>query len=311
MALVTMNSAELNRLRIIQDLISRRTSPKAVADLLGITRRQVRRLRTRYVREGAAGLASLRRGRPSNRTLPNEFRDQILALIRDHYPDFGPTLAAGKLRERHGIGLGVETIRRWMRTEGIWIDRKNRKKQVFQPRYRRECPGELVQIDGSEHWWFEDRGPQCTLLVYIDDATSRLMYLKFVESESAFSYFAATREYLERHGNSLLLPPAFPRSMLAPCSQWKMNCALRSASAFARSSSKPPRRSGLFKTLPMTAGNQMSPSYPIRTCQRSLATSGFSTATSSRNARSGRYRAAAGGSSARSRFHGINLIPCL
>ncbi len=96
--------------------------------------------------------------------------------------------------------MGIETMRRWMKAEGLWIDRKNQKKRVYQPRYRRECFGELVQIDGSEHWWFEDRGPQCTLLVYIDDATSRLMQLKLVESESAFAYFASTREYLERHG---------------------------------------------------------------------------------------------------------------
>src|SRR5665648_1196254 len=71
---------------------------------------------------------------------------------------------------------------------------------VHQPRYRRDCMGELIQIDGSEHWWFEGRGPQCTLLVYIDDATSRLMHLQFVESASTFDYFAATRAYLERHG---------------------------------------------------------------------------------------------------------------
>ncbi|MBB6146845.1 hypothetical protein HNQ77_004826 [Silvibacterium bohemicum] len=90
-----------------------------------------------------------------------------------------------------------------MKEEGLWVDRKARRKPVHQPRSRRECYGELVQIDGSEHWWFEDRGPQCTLLVYIDDATSRLMQLKFVQSESAFSYFAATAEYLERHGKPI------------------------------------------------------------------------------------------------------------
>jgi hypothetical protein len=83
---------------------------------------------------------------------------------------------------------------------GIWVRRNDRLKHVHQPRARRDCLGELVQIDGSEHWWFEDRGPQCTLLVYIDDATSRLMHLKFVEPESTFDYFQATREYLEAHG---------------------------------------------------------------------------------------------------------------
>src|ERR1700709_1177862 len=86
-----------------------------------------------------------------------------------------------------------------MIADGIWVKRKERKR-VHQPRPRRDCIGELIQIDGSEHWWFEDRGPQCTLLVYVDDATSRLMHLQFVESESTFDYFAATRAYLERHG---------------------------------------------------------------------------------------------------------------
>jgi hypothetical protein len=83
---------------------------------------------------------------------------------------------------------------------GLWKDRRARLKAVHQPRDRRDCLGELIQIDGSEHWWFEGRGPQCTLLVYIDDATSRLMHLQFVESESTFDYFVATRAYLERYG---------------------------------------------------------------------------------------------------------------
>ena len=84
--------------------------------------------------------------------------------------------------------------------DGIWADRKQRRKRVHRPRPRRECVGELVQIDGCEHWWFEDRGPQCTLLVFVDDATSRLMHLQFVESELTFAYFHATRAYLEAWG---------------------------------------------------------------------------------------------------------------
>ena len=83
---------------------------------------------------------------------------------------------------------------------GLWRDRKQRRKQVHQPRYRRDCVGELVQVDGREHWWFEDRGPQCTLLVFVDDATGRLMHLQFVESESTFAYFHAARAYLEAWG---------------------------------------------------------------------------------------------------------------
>jgi hypothetical protein len=109
-------------------------------------------------------------------------------------------LAAEKLREVHGIALGRETLRLWMIEAGLWLDRKQRRKRVHQPRSRRDCVGELVQVDGCEHWWFEDRGPQCTLLVFIDDATGRLMHLQFVESESTFSYFDATRAYLEAWG---------------------------------------------------------------------------------------------------------------
>jgi hypothetical protein len=105
-----------------------------------------------------------------------------------------------KLAARHGLRLGVETLRQWMIGDGLWVDRRHRLPSPHQPRRRRECLGELVQIDGSEHAWFEDRGPTCTLLAFVDDATSRLMVLRFVASESAFDYFRATRAYLETHG---------------------------------------------------------------------------------------------------------------
>ncbi|MFC4595519.1 ISNCY family transposase [Sphingobium tyrosinilyticum] len=114
--------------------------------------------------------------------------------------DFGPTLAREYLAERHDIAVGCETLRQMMIDAGIWKDRAARRSRPYQPRHRRECRGELVQIDGSEHAWFETRGPKCTLLVYIDDATSELLHLKMVESESTFSYMEATREYIEQHG---------------------------------------------------------------------------------------------------------------
>ena len=125
-------------------------------------------------------------------------------MIRDQYPDFGPTLAAEKLLESHGVAIGVETLRRWMIEAGLWTPRAQRLPRAYQPRHRRACFGELVQIDGSEHAWFEARGPQCTLLVYVDDATSRLGELRFVHTESTFSYFAATSRFLKRHGKSVV-----------------------------------------------------------------------------------------------------------
>lgn len=129
---------------------------------------------------------------------------RILSLIRSDYPDFGPTLAAEKLAERHGIRVSSESLRQWMMAAGLWQSRTQRR-QVHQPRLRREALGELIQIDGSEHRWFEDRGPACTLLVFIDDATGRLMLLRFVRSESTESYLAALADYLREHG----LPVAF------------------------------------------------------------------------------------------------------
>ena len=112
----------------------------------------------------------------------------MVALVRERYSDFGPTLAAEKLRELHRFFVSEETLRQWMKAEGLWLTRKQRVPRPHQPRFRRECFGELVQIDGCEHHWFEDRGPSCSLLVYVDDATSRLMELRFVPSESTFDY---------------------------------------------------------------------------------------------------------------------------
>ena len=195
-----MSDGELTRLEVLRDLDQRRLTTEAAARLLRLERRQVFRLLKAYRTEGPAGLISKRRGRRSNRRKPEALRNAALAIIREWYWDFGPTLAAEKLREVHGITIGRETLRLWMIEAGLWLDRKQRRKRVHQPRYRRDCVGELVQVDGCEHWWFEDRGPQCTLLVFIDDATGRLMHLQFVESESTFAYFAAARAYLEAWG---------------------------------------------------------------------------------------------------------------
>ncbi|ASL42171.1 hypothetical protein bAD24_I01685 [Burkholderia sp. AD24] len=197
---ITMSMRELDRLKVIQAVIEQRLMPWRAAERLGLSRRQVERLANRYRCEGAAGLVSRRRGRPGNHQLPVNLCSQALALIRERYADFGPTLACEKLHECHGITLSKETVRHLMTDAGLWIPRRQRPPKVYQPRARRACPGELVQIDGSEHPWFEARAPQCTLLVYVDDATSRLMALHFTATESTFSYFEATRGYLARYG---------------------------------------------------------------------------------------------------------------
>src|SRR6202023_622705 len=178
MTVIAMSRTEIDRMSVLQDLEASRIKVAEAATLMRLGRRQVLRLAKACSQQGAEALVSRRRGRPSNRCYPSALRTAAIGNIRERYSDFGPTLAAEKLAELHDIHLARETVRQWMITAGLWKDRRARLKAVHQPRYRRDCVGELVQIDGSEHWWFEARGPQCTLLVYIDDATSRLMHLQ-------------------------------------------------------------------------------------------------------------------------------------
>ncbi|MGF6978313.1 transposase [Paraburkholderia sp. JPY465] len=197
---ITMTMREIDRLKVIQAVTEARLKPGQAAERLGLSVRQIERLVLRYDAAGVAGLASGKRGRAGNHQLPAGKAQRALALIPERYADFGPTLAREKLRECHGIELAVETVRTLMIAAGLWVPRRDRPPKVYQPRNRRACLGELIQIDGSEHAWFEERAPACTLLVYVDDATSRLMVLHFTATESTFSYFEATRAYLERYG---------------------------------------------------------------------------------------------------------------
>lgn len=198
-----MSRKELDRAEVLLRVRERRMSKRKAAEVLGLSERQLYRLYEAYVDQGPVGLRSRRRGKASNRTLPDEVREHAKRLVRERYADFGPKLACEKLVELHDLRVSVETLRKWMIADGVWTPRSLRAKRVHQPRHRRSCLGELVQIDGSDHEWFEDRGPRCTLLVYIDDATSRLNELRFAESESTFDYFAATRGYLQRHGKPI------------------------------------------------------------------------------------------------------------
>ena len=195
-----MSDGELSRLEVLRDLDQRRLTAAAAAQLLGLERRQVFRLLKAYRAEGATGLISKRRGRPSNRRKPEALRDQGAGDHSRAVLGFRPTLAAEKLREVHGIAFGRETLRLWMIADGLWADRKQRLKAhpsaALSARVRRRTGADRR----LRAWWFEDRGPQCTLLVFVDDATSRLMHLQFVESESTFAYFHATRAYLEAWG---------------------------------------------------------------------------------------------------------------
>jgi hypothetical protein len=182
MAVLSMSKQEFSRLEVLLRVQSGRLRVADACALIGLGRRQVFRLLRNLEQDGAASLLSKRRGKPSNHRLAAEVRSLALSIVRERYADFGPTFAAEKLAELHGCSVSRETWRGWMIAEGLWINRRHRLASPHQPRRRRECLGELVQIDGSEHAWFEGRGETCTLLAFVDDATSRLMQLRFVAS---------------------------------------------------------------------------------------------------------------------------------
>jgi hypothetical protein len=200
MELLEMSKKELSRVEVMERIKAKKMTQKKGAEALGISVRQVRRLWKKYEEKGAAGLINKSRGKASNNRLPVETRQRAIDLLHSLYADFGPTFAHEKLLEKHGLKLSSGSVRQIMIRENLWTPRKAKKIITHQMRERRACIGELVQIDGSPHRWFEDRAPTCTLLVFIDDATGKLGELRFVKSESFFSYAAATRGYIERHG---------------------------------------------------------------------------------------------------------------
>jgi transposase len=195
-----MSERELSRLEVIQRVGSKRLTQREAASLLKLSVRQVKRLLRAYRQRGASALQSKRRGRPSNNRLPEELVCRVSELLRSRYPDFGPTLAQEKLCEEDGLCLSRESVRRLLISLGLWRPRRARRAVIHCLRERRARLGELVQIDGSPHDWFEGRAERSTLLVFVDDATGRLMHLSFVECESTFNYFAAVRAYLTAYG---------------------------------------------------------------------------------------------------------------
>jgi transposase len=195
-----MSDKEIKKTELMSQLAGKQITQRMAAEHLGISVRQVKRLWNKYQKHGAEGLINKSRGKPSHHQLDDEVKKRVVDLILERYRDFGPTLATEKLLEVHGIKISDESVRKIMIAEGLWKHRRKRKLRVFQMRERRACFGELVQIDGSDYHWFEERGPRCTLLVFVDDATGRLVELWFVPHESFFGYCEASRHYFERYG---------------------------------------------------------------------------------------------------------------
>ena len=198
--LLSMSTKELSRLEVIQRLSVKQMSQKEAGEILHLGTRQIKRLLKRYRKQGATGLISKHRGRKAANRISERVKKEGLNLLKSKYQGFGPTLAHEKLVEKEKLQFSVESVRKLMIEEGLWKPRKLKKVVTHQLRERRACFGELVQIDGSPHDWFEGRVEACSLLVFIDDATGRLVELLFVDSESFFSYSQAAENYFKRYG---------------------------------------------------------------------------------------------------------------
>jgi len=203
--LFTMSNKEVNRIPIMGQLIKKGIKQKKAAQILGLSLRQIIRLKKRYKREGAVGMIHGNRGKQSNRQIPRVEIDRAVEIVKQRYYDFGPTFAWEKLSQYHHVSFSVETLRKAMIGDGIWKPKRQRRPRIHQMRKRREQRGELVQIDGSPHAWLEDRGPWCCLLVFIDDATSELLWLQFFSAETINAYFQSVYGYLKKDGKPLAL----------------------------------------------------------------------------------------------------------
>lgn len=195
-----MSQKEVQRSQVLDMLKAHTISQLEASKRMGVSTRQVLRLSKRYQAEGLAGLVSKKRGRASNRRLDEAVRATATELIGTLYRDFGPTLANEKLAELHDIHLSIESTRQMMIGAGYWKARKGGTVCAHPMRERRARFGELLQVDGSPHDWFEGRGEYCTLLVFIDDATGRLTQLRFTPTETTLGYMRVLHDHIVAHG---------------------------------------------------------------------------------------------------------------
>jgi transposase len=200
--LLTMSQKEIYRIEVMGLLEQGIIKIEDAAKRLKLSRRQTIRIKKKYRAEGASGLISKKRGKPSNRAYSEELKKRVRQLVEANYCDFGPKFAAEKLQEDENISLDKETLRKLMTKWGLWKP-KQKCCVIHQQRQRRQCFGELIQIDGSHHDWFEGRGKKCCLIVFVDDATSKLVGMHFAEVESAQAYFGCVKKYIKRYGRPL------------------------------------------------------------------------------------------------------------
>jgi hypothetical protein len=193
-----MSVKELRRVHVIHQVIEKKVTQRTASGLLGLTDRQIRRVVKRVRELGDGGLVHQSRGKPSPRRIDERIKAQVIGLYEKQYGDFGPTLAAEKLMERDGIRISDETLRQWLLERGV-MHFKRRKRPHRQWRERKVHRGELVQMDGSHHAWFEDRGPDCVLMAYSDDASGRV-YARFYAYEGTIPAMDSFKRYVKRNG---------------------------------------------------------------------------------------------------------------
>lgn len=198
-----MSLEEVDRVLIIQHVVEKRIKQREAGKRLHLSARQVKRLVREFRQTGVVSVISKHRGKPSNHRQKPEIKQQIETLIKARYADFGPTYAAEKLKEVHQLYVSKETLRHYLIEWGLWKAKPGKEAKVHQTRERRACFGELIQLDGSHHDWFEGRAPQCCLYVLIDDATSKLVGLYFEKTETSLGYFKVVKAYVQRYGRPL------------------------------------------------------------------------------------------------------------
>jgi len=196
--IIMVRQKELRCLHVIHKVLEGEITQEEAAELVCLSERQIRRIVRRIREEGDTGIAHRSRGRESNRKKPKKLRERIIVLYQEKYSGFGPTLAAEKLSELDGIEVSDETLRLWLLDAGIWEEKRRRKKHR-QWRERKHHMGEMLQMDGSPHDWFEGRGPKCVLMAYIDDATGKV-FCRFYEYEGTIPAMDSFRRYIRKYG---------------------------------------------------------------------------------------------------------------
>lgn len=196
--IIMATQEELRRLHVIQRVLEGGLKQVEAAEILSLSTRHIRRVVRRVKQAGSRGIVHRSRGRPSNRKIADQLKGKVIKLCRTTYKDFGPTLACEKLLERDGVSISDETLRRWLIESGDW-KRVRKRRRHRQWRERKGHPGEMVQMDGSHHAWFEDRGDPCVLMGYIDDATGD-PFGRFYDYEGTMPAMDSFKRYIRKHG---------------------------------------------------------------------------------------------------------------